>query len=47
MLIEVQFMPKQKKPTKATKPQTQPKPAPKTVDNPKKTSPLKFPGNTW
>jgi hypothetical protein len=45
MLSEVKFMPKQKKPTKATKPQ--PKPAPKTVDNPKKTSPLKFRGTTW
>jgi hypothetical protein len=38
-------MPKPKKQTKATQPKA--KPTPKTVDNPKKTSTLKFPGKTW
>jgi len=39
-------MPKQSKQTKkATKPQT--KPAAETVKDPKKTSTVKFPGETW
>lgn len=44
-------MPKQKKPSKQQKPtQTQPEAKPeqaKTVENPPKTSPQRFPGNSW
>jgi hypothetical protein len=39
-------MPKQNKKAKQTK-QTSAKPVPKTVDNPKKTSTLKFGGSAW
>jgi len=45
VLSEAKFMPKPKKQTRVVKPKS--KPAPKTVDNPKKTSPVKFPGKTW
>jgi hypothetical protein len=39
-------MPKQNKQTKKiTKPKS--KPAAQTVENPKKTSPVKFPGKSW